>query len=121
MISVSKFSSVQSLNRLGRRGDMTVGSADYLPAFSAGGDCEPFWHGQGRPLVDAVHPAFPLPTMALPTLQGALKDGFEEAVVVCNVPGPCKLLIFDSCQKRFLRTHKEVDLAPHQLLVLCSK
>ena len=28
------------------------------------------------------------------------------------MPEPCKLLSFDSCRKRFLWTHKEVDLAP---------
>ena len=32
-----------------------------LPDFSAGGPCEQFWHGQGCPLFDVVHPAFPLP------------------------------------------------------------
>ena len=52
--------------------------------FSAGGPCEQFWHGQGCSLVDVVHPAFPLPTTASPTLQGALKDGFGEAVVACG-------------------------------------
>ena len=48
--------------------------------FSAGGHWEQFWHGQECPLLDAVHPVSPLPTTALPTLQGALKDGFGEAV-----------------------------------------
>ena len=28
--------------------------------FSAEGPCEQFRHGQGRPLFDVVHPAFPL-------------------------------------------------------------
>ena len=36
---------------------------------------------QGCIFFDAVDPAFPLPTMLSPTLQGALKDGFGEAVV----------------------------------------
>ena len=31
---------------------------------------------------------------------------------------PCKFLSLDSCQKRFLWTHKEVDLAPHQVVGL---
>ena len=34
--------------------------------------------------------AFPLPTTELPTLQGALRDGFGEAVVVCDMLEPCK-------------------------------
>ena len=36
--------------------------------------CEQLWHGQRCPLFDLVHPAFPLPTTASPTLQHALKD-----------------------------------------------
>ena len=58
---------------------MTNDSAEILfQSFSAGGPCEQFWHGQGCPLFDFVHAAFPLPTTALLTLQGALKDGFGE-------------------------------------------
>ena len=34
-------------------------------SFFAGSHCEQFWHGQGRPLFDVVHPAFPLPTTAI--------------------------------------------------------
>ena len=55
---------------------------------------------------------------ASPTLQGALKDGFGEAVVVCDMPNPCKLLSLDSCQQRFLSTKKEVDLAQHPVIGL---
>ena len=47
-----------------------------------------------------------------PTLQGALKDGPGEAVVVCDMPEPCELPSPDSDQKRFLWAHEEVDLAP---------
>ena len=42
-----------------------------------------------------------------------MKDGFGEAVVACDMPEPCKFPSLDTCQKRFLWTHKEVDLAPH--------
>ena len=48
--------------------------------------------------------------MALPTLKGALKDGFWEAVIVCDMSEPCKFPSLDSCQKRFLWTNKGVDL-----------
>ena len=48
---------------------------------------------------------------SITTLQGALKDGSGEAVVVCDMPEPCKFLSLDSCQKRFLWTHKAVALA----------
>ena len=86
--------------------------------FSAGGLCEQFWHGLGCPLFDVVHPAFPLPATPSPTLQGALKDGFGEAVVACDMPEPCKFPSLDCCQKRFLWTHKEIDLAPHPVVGL---
>ena len=56
-------------------------SRDPLPVFSAGGLCEQFWRGQGRPIFNVFHPPFLLPTTASPILQGALKDGFGEAVV----------------------------------------
>ena len=47
-----------------------------------------------------------------------LKDGFGEDVVPCDMPEPCKFLTLDSCQKRFMWTHKEVDLAPHSVVGL---
>ena len=65
-----------------------------------------------------VHPASPLLITASPTLQGALKDGLRLAVVVCDLPKPSKFPSLDSCQKRFLWTHKEVDLAPHLVIGL---
>ena len=79
---------------------------------------EQFGHGQGCPLFDAVHPAFPLPTTASPTFKGALKDGFGQVVVACDMSEPCKFLSLDSCQKRFLLTHNEVDLTPHPVVGL---
>ena len=93
-------------------------SRDPLPVFSAGGPCEQFWHGQGCSLFGVVHPAFPLLTTASPTLQGSLKDGFGQASVACDMPKPCKFPSLDSCQKRFLWTYKEVDLAPHPVVDL---
>ena len=75
-------------------------------------------HWQECPLFDVVHSAFPLPTTVSPTLQGVLKDGFGEAVVVCGMPEPCKFPSPDSCQKRFLWTRKEVDLARHPVIGL---
>ena len=32
--------------------------------------------------------------------------------MACDMPKPSKFPSLDSCQKRFLWTHKEVDLAP---------
>ena len=76
----------------------------------------PIWsslQGLGRLLFDVVHPAFPYADHASPTPQDALKDGFGEAFMACDMPEPCKFLSLDSCQKRFLWTHTEVDLGPH--------
>ena len=54
-------------------------------------------------------------TMALPTLKGALRDGFWQAVLEPDMPEPCQFLFLslDSSKKRFLWTHKEADLALH--------
>ena len=91
-------------------------SRDPLPVLSAGGPYEQFLHEQICPLFDVVHPAFPLPTTASPTLQDAPKDGFGEAVVACDMPEPCKFPPLDSCQKRFLWSLREADLAPHAVV-----
>ena len=89
-------------------------SRDPLPVFPAGDPCEQFLQGQGSSLFDVVHPAFPLPTTASPTLQDALMGGFGEAVV----PEQCKFPSLNSCQKRFLWIHKGVDLSPHPVVNL---
>ena len=47
--------------------------------------------GLGREVFfDPIHPAFPPTTMALPTLQAALKAGLGEAVMECDMTEPCK-------------------------------
>ena len=56
-----------------------------------------------------------------PTLQGALKDGFEEAVVACDMPEPCRFPSLHSCQKRFLWSHMAVELVPHPVVGLVLK
>ena len=75
-------------------------------------------HGQGHPLFDVVRPAFPLLTTTSPALQGSLKDGFEQAVVACSIPYPCEFPSLDSCQKRFLWAHEELELARHPVVGL---
>ena len=73
-------------------------SRDLLPVLSAERRlCGQFWYGQGCPLFDVVHPAFPLPTTVSATLRGALKDGFGEAVVACDMPEPRKFPSLGVC------------------------
>ena len=93
-------------------------SWDPLPIFSEGGLCGQFWHGQGCPLFDIVHPALALLTILSAIFQGAPKDGFAEAVMVCDMPKPCKFLSLDSCQK----TKMEVNAlkAYHTLMITQS-
>ena len=93
-------------------------SKDPLPELSAGSSCEQFRHGQGCPFFDAIYPAFPLPTTASPILRGALKYGFEEAVVACDMPELCTFPSLDSCQKKFLWTYEEADIAPYPIVDL---
>ena len=38
--------------------------------------------------------------------------------MACDMPEPCKFPSLDSCQRRSLWTHKEVDFAPHQVVGL---
>ena len=38
--------------------------------------------------------------------------------MACDMPKLCKFLSLDSCQKGFLWSHKEVDLAPHPVVSL---
>ena len=101
----------------GRLSEMAVGNLADDPAkiifqsfFSAGGHREQVLNGQGCPLFDFVSPAFPLPITALPTLQGALKDDFGEAVLARDMLKLCKFLSLDSFQRRLLWAHKEVSL-----------
>ena len=54
----------------------------------------------------------------LPILQGALKDGFGEAVMACGMPIPYKFPSLDSCQKRFLWAHQEIDFSQHPVVGL---
>ena len=79
-------------------GDMTDDSAEILfQSFLQGAVKSSSGMGAGCPLFDVVHPAFPLTTTASPTLQGATKDGFGEAVVACDMPEACKFPSLDSC------------------------
>ena len=56
--------------------------------------------------------------MAWPTFQGALEDGFGEAVVARDMPKPCRIPFLDICRKSYLWAHKVADLALHQVVDL---
>ena len=99
-------SSVQCLYRLGCQRDMRDGSAEiFFKSFLQ--DALVSSSGIICPLFNVVHPTFPLPTTASPSLQGVLKDDFGQAVVACDMPEPCLFPSLDSCQKRFLWTREE--------------
>ena len=87
--SVSPPSSVQFSSSGSSGGHEGRFSEDSLAVFSVGGPCEQFRHGQGCPIFGFVHPAFILPTTASPTLHGATKEGFGEAVMARDLPEPC--------------------------------
>ena len=38
--------------------------------------------------------------------------------MACDMSEPCKLPSLDSCQKSFMWTHKDVDIAPHPVVGL---
>ena len=87
-------------------------SRDRFPVCFAVVHREQFRHGQGCSLFDIVHSVVPLPAAASPILQGALKDDLGEAVMARDMSEPSEFPSLDSCQKRFLWAHEEVDLAP---------
>ena len=67
--------------------------------------------------LDIVFAAFPPPTAALPTLRGAVKDGFGKTVTrdmleACECPSP------DSRQKGLLWVNKKPNLGLHPVFGL---
>ena len=78
-------------------------------------------HGQGCQLLHVIHPAFPLPTTVSSNLQGALKDGYGEAVVAYDMTKQHKFQSLDGCLQRLLWANKEVDLAPLPVVGLVHK
>ena len=54
----------QAIGSLGRHEEWF--SRDPVPVFCVRGHCEQFWHRQGHPLFDVVHPSVPLPSWCCP-------------------------------------------------------
>ena len=84
--------------------------------FSVESHHEQFQHGQGHPLFSLVHSAFLLPAAVSPTLQGALKEGFGQDVMACDLLKPCELPSLDSYKKRFLWANQVVDFTLHPVV-----
>ena len=59
-----------------------------------------------------------LPATASPSLHGALKEGFREAVVARDMPEPYTYPPRGTCQERLLWTHKEFEVALHPVVGL---
>ena len=59
-----------------------------------------------------------MPTSVSFTSKAPLKDDFAEAVALRDMPEPREFPSLDSLQKRFLWTHKGVDLAPRPVVDL---
>ena len=95
-------------------------SRDILPVFSAGSHCEQFVHRQECPFFNVVHLAsfFSADRGVAHPPTRFFFFFFEEAVVTRAMTEPCKFPSLDSCQKKFLWTHKEVDLALHTVIGL---
>ena len=90
----AQFNLVQYVNWFCRRGDITDDPTEIL--------YQSFLHGA---LVSSLAWAdmstlwrcsFSISTKASPTLQGAPKDCLGEAVVVCDMPEPCKFMFLDN-------------------------
>ena len=88
-------------------------SRDPLPVFSAGGPCQHFWHERDvRSLMFSIQ-HFLCRSPHCPPSKVPRRMVLERLnIVVCDTPEPCKFPSLDSCQKRFLWTHKKVDLHP---------
>ena len=94
-------------------------SGDPPPFFFWGGPCEQFLHGQlymstlwrcSSSVSSAGHGI---------TRPPRCPEGcFGEAVIAGDMPEPSTFLSLDSCQKRFMWTHDEVDLAMHPVVGL---
>ena len=116
----SKFRSVQSLGRLGRRGDMMNDSAEILSQ-SFLQEALVSSSGMGR---DVCHLMFsvqhflcrpqrrPLSKVPWRWFWGGCCQSLF-AVVTCDMHKPGKFTSLDSCQKRFLWTYKEIGPAPY--------
>ena len=83
--------------------------------------CEQFWHGQGCPLFDVDHPAFPLPTTASPTLQGALKDVLESMSRRVSCLNHASFRLLTVVRRGFYGPTRKLISLRIQSFVLCCK
>ena len=62
---------------------------------------------------------FFLPTIALPTLQGTLKDGFRDTVLACDMPESCKFPSLGSQETDMFKVSNS-DTAPTAWIMFCA-
>ena len=112
-----RFSSVQSLDRLDRLGDRTDDSAEILlQSFLQEATVSSSDKGRDiHSLMLSIQHFFCQPCHPSPS-KTPLRVILDR--LACDMPKPCKFPSLDSCQKMFLWTHKEVDLASHPVIGL---
>ena len=105
----TRFSSVKSLDRLGRRRDLDVSAEIIFQSLLH--EAVVSSSGIGRDvhslaLFHVVYPALPVPSTASPTLHCAPKNGKGGAAMACDMPELCEFPSLDICQESFLWAHK---------------
>ena len=102
-------SSVQSLDRLGHWGDMRDNLAEILfkPFLQEALVCSSGMSRDVHSLMMSIQHFLCKPWHHPPS---KVPWRIGEAGMACDMPAPCKFPSLDSCQKRFLWTHKEADV-----------
>ena len=91
------------------------------PVFSVRGHRGQFWEGQGFSLFNFVHQAFPLLTTALPSLQGAPKDGFGQAVLCVACQNHASFHLLAIARRCSCGPTRKLTLPCTRSLILSSK
>ena len=113
-----QFASLQSLDRLGHRGDMTNDSAEILfQSFLQ--EAVVSSSGTGRDVHSLTRPPrFSYADHGIVDPPRYPEGWFGEAFMARDTPQPREFPSLDSCQKMFAWAHKEVGLALHPVVGL---
>ena len=107
--------------RGGGGGHMGRFRRDPLSVFSAEGRRGQFRHGQGRPLFNFIHPAFPQPPVASSTIQVALRMVLERLSCRMTCPNHASLYLLRIARRGSRGSARKLILLLTQSLVLCSE